>query len=71
LRIVDAGDSEDAAQISTSNDILGKIKHKATVTSKPNETVDPTTGEITKTPKAAVQSTNLKSMLAGLQGSKR
>jgi KaiC/GvpD/RAD55 family RecA-like ATPase len=72
LRIVDAGNSEDAAPVASSNDILGKIKNKATVVSiKPKETIDPSTGEITKTPHGDVQSKAVKDMLAGLKSSKR
>jgi KaiC/GvpD/RAD55 family RecA-like ATPase len=72
LRIVDAGNSEDAAPVASSNDILKNIKNKSTVVPmKSKETIDPTTGEITKTPHGDVQSKAVKDMLAGLKSSKR
>jgi hypothetical protein len=72
LRIVDAGTNEDAAPVASSNDILKGIKTKSTVTTlKPKETINPDTGEITKTPHADVQSKAVKDMLAGLKNSKR
>jgi hypothetical protein len=64
LRITDAGDEAEASSPIPSN-ILNKIKTKSVV--KTDETVDTTTGEITKVPKAEIQSSKLKSMLTGLK----
>ena len=78
LRIVDAagGDSDEGQSLPNKVlDNLNKIKGKTTTIAAPkatqpweDETVDQTTGEITpsKAPKADVQSTKLKNMLAGL-----
>jgi KaiC/GvpD/RAD55 family RecA-like ATPase len=72
LRIVDSGDSPDDTPISTSEEILGKIKNNGnTLTKKAKETVDPSTGEITKVPQAQVQANAVKNMVAALQSSKR
>lgn len=69
LRIVDAGeDSTGTAAPSAANAILGKIKPKP-VTTAAKETIDPETGEITKTPNAELQSTKLKNMLANIRNS--
>jgi len=65
LRIVDAGEDADSPMTNVPNAILGKIKAKSVVTS--GESLDKSTGEITKTPNADVQSTKLKSMLANIK----
>jgi replicative DNA helicase len=72
LRIVDSGDSPDDTPISTSEEILGKIKNNGnTLTKKAKETIDQSTGEITKVPQAQVQAKAVKNMVAALQSSKR
>ena len=62
LRIVDCGETPTAGP--TPNAILGKIKSKPTGTS--GETIDKTTGEITKVPQGEAQSAKVKAMLANL-----
>lgn len=82
LRIVDAagGDSDEGQSLPNKVlDNLNKIKGKTTTVAAPkapqpweDETVDQTTGEIIgKVPKADVQSTKLKNMLAGLSSSNK
>jgi KaiC/GvpD/RAD55 family RecA-like ATPase len=68
LRIVDAGEDEgNASNPNAANSILGKIKPKSITSTAAKETIDPETGEITKSPVAEVQSKNLKNMLANLK----
>jgi archaellum biogenesis ATPase FlaH len=70
LRIVDAVESDDSSGNTSAptmaNNILNGIKGKSKVT-KPGETLDPSTGEITKAPQAEIQATMLKNMLNGLK----
>jgi hypothetical protein len=69
LRIVDAADTDDSGNVSAPTmaaNILHGIKGKSKVT-KPGETLDPSTGEITKAPQAEIQATMLKNMLNGLK----
>jgi hypothetical protein len=70
LRIVDAIESDDSngntSAPTMANNILNGIKGKSKVT-KPGESLDPSTGEITKAPQAEIQATMLKNMLSGLK----
>jgi KaiC/GvpD/RAD55 family RecA-like ATPase len=67
LRIVDAGEESSAPNPNAASNILGKIKGKSVTNAAVKETIDPETGEITKSPVAEVQATKLKSMLANLR----
>lgn len=67
LRIVDAGEDSSAPNPNAASNILGKIKGKSVTNAAAKETIDPETGEITKSPVAEVQATKLKSMLANLR----
>lgn len=72
LRIVDAGDTPDQTPVTKSSEVLGKIKNSGTVVTKvPKETIDPSTGEITKVPLAQVQAKAVKNMVADLKLLKR